>query len=127
MAKDQDYKKLINTSRWLRLRREVLSRHPLCQRCEKEGHVEAASEVHHIRPVEEAITFADKRQRMYDPENLTALCHTCHVKTHTELGRCGKAATQKRNREQVEQVINRFFPSEDETPGGGFLKTPASR
>lgn len=109
MAKDKDYNKLIHTVKWLRLRRDTLTAHPLCQRCEAEGRITPATEVHHIRPVEEAITMADKMQRMYDPHNLQALCHDCHVKTHTELGRCGREATRKRNTEQVQQVIKKFF------------------
>lgn len=109
MAKDKDYQQLINSTRWLRLRRDVLTAHPLCQRCEDEGRLTAATEVHHVRPVEEAITYGDKRQRMYDPHNLRALCHDCHVKTHTEAGRCGKEATRRRNDKQVAQVIDRFF------------------
>ena len=109
MAKDRDYKKLINTNRWLQLRRSVLTAHPLCQRCQAEGRITAATEVHHVRPVEEAITYADKRQRMYDPGNLRALCHDCHVKTHTEAGRSGREATRRRNAEQIAQVIARFY------------------
>ena len=109
MAKDRDYQQLINSTKWLRLRRVVLTRHPLCQRCEAEGRLTAATEVHHVRPVEEAITYSDKRQRMYDPHNLHALCHDCHVRTHTELGRSGREATKKRNAEQAAQVIARYF------------------
>lgn len=109
MAKDKDYQKLIHTGRWLRLRCDVLSVHPLCQRCANEGRITAATEVHHIRPVEEAITYGDKRQRMYDPANLMALCHDCHVKVHTELGRSGKEATKKRNEKQLADVVQRFF------------------
>ena len=62
-----------------------------------------------MRAVEEAITFGDKQQRMYDPHNLRALCHVCHVQTHTEMGRSGKEATRKRNDQQVADVVNRFF------------------
>lgn len=109
MAKDRDYQQLINSSRWLRLRRDVLTAHPLCQRCEVEGRLTAATEVHHVRPVEEAITYSDKQQRMYDPHNLRALCHDCHVRTHTEIGRSGREATKKRNAEQTAQVIARYF------------------
>ena len=54
----------------------------------------------------------DRIQRAYDPHNLRALCHDCHVKTHTELGRSGKEATKKRNARHVEQVINKFFGGE---------------
>lgn len=109
MAKDRDYQQLINSTKWLRLRRDVLTRHPLCQRCEAEGKLTAATEVHHVRPVEEAITYSDKRQRMYDPHNLRALCRDCHVRTHAELGRSGREATKKRNAEQTAQVIARYF------------------
>ena len=108
MAKDKEYNQLIHTGRWLRLRRDVLTAHPLCQRCEQEGKRTPATEVHHVRPVEEAVG-EERRQRMYDPANLQALCRDCHVRTHTELGRCGKAATKKRNAEQFRQVIKKFF------------------
>jgi 5-methylcytosine-specific restriction protein A len=46
---------------------------------------------------------------MYAPNNLCALCHDCHVKVHTELGRSGKEATRKRNDEHVAAVIKKFF------------------
>lgn len=120
MAKDKEYQKLIHTGKWLRLRKDVLSRFPLCQRCDAEGRTTAATEVHHVRPVEEAITYADKRQRMYDPSNLMALCHDCHVKVHTEQGRSGKEATKKRNAKQVADVVQRFFGDEGEELGALF-------
>lgn len=120
MAKDRDYMQLIHTGRWLRLRKNVLSSHPLCQRCETEGRTTSATEVHHKRPVEEAITYADKRQRMYDPANLVALCHDCHVKVHTELGRSGKEATRRRNDKQISEIVQRFFGDDGEDPGALF-------
>jgi len=46
---------------------------------------------------------------MYDPGNLMALCHDCHVKIHTEMGRSGKKATQRRNAEQIAGAIKKFF------------------
>lgn len=109
MAKDKDYNKLIHTAKWLRLRRDILMAHPLCQQCKADGRITPAAEVHHIRPVEEAITIADKQQRMYDAHNLQALCHDCHVRIHTELGRCGKEATRKRNERQVQKIVKKFF------------------
>lgn len=109
MAKDKDYIKLIHTSRWLRLRRDVLTEHPLCERCEAEGYVTPATEVHHRRPVEEGINYAEKYRLMYNPDNLCALCHSCHVKVHTEMGRSGKEATKRRNAEKLAAVIVKFF------------------
>lgn len=109
MAKDREYQRLINTGKWLKLRRAVLTAHPICQKCEAEGRLRAATEVHHVRPVEEAFTHAERVQRMYDVHNLRALCHECHVSTHTELGRSGKEATQQRNAEHVAEINRRFF------------------
>lgn len=109
MAKDRDYNKLIHTTRWLKLRRDILTEHPLCEMCQSEGYITPATEVHHAKPVESAINYNEKYRLMYDPSNLRALCHNCHVKIHTEMGRSGKEATKKRNAEQVAAVIDKFF------------------
>lgn len=109
MAKDKDYNRLIHTQRWLKLRREILTAHPLCERCEAEGYVTPAAEVHHRRPVETGINYHEKQRLMFDSDNLMALCHDCHVKIHTEMGRSGKVATKRRNAEQVRVVIVKFF------------------
>lgn len=109
MSKDKDYIKMIHTSRWLKLRRAVLSAHPLCERCEAQGYITPATEVHHHVPVEYGVTYAEKYRLMYDIKNLRALCHGCHVQVHIEMGRSGKAATQRRNAAQVAEVIKKFF------------------
>lgn len=115
MAKDEDYKKLIHTPRWLRLRRAVLTAIPLCERCSAQGYITPATEVHHVRPVEYGVNYSEKSRLMYDPGNLRALCHDCHVKAHIEMGRSGKEATRRRNDEQLAGVIRLFF---GEDPGG---------
>lgn len=109
MAKDKDYKRMIHTARWLRLRRAALSQHPLCVRCEKEGFITAAKEVHHRVPVETATTVTEKERLMFDPMNLTPLCHDCHVRIHTEMGRSGKEQTRQRNDDHTKEIIDRFF------------------
>ena len=109
MAKDETYRRLINTTRWLHLRKAVLSAHPCCERCGKDGFVTPATEVHHVVPVETGITEREKETLMFDPSNLMALCHACHVAVHTEMGRSGKEATKKRNEEKTKAIINKFF------------------
>lgn len=109
MAKDKDYQRLIHTDRWLRLRRDKLTTTPLCERCQQQGIVTPATEVHHVTPVEDGLSLAEKRRLMYDPHNLRALCHDCHVQTHVELGRCGRVATKRRNEAQVAAVVEKFF------------------
>lgn len=54
MAKDKDYIRMIHTARWLRLRRDKLTVQPLCERCEEEGRLAPATEVHHVLPVASA-------------------------------------------------------------------------
>ena len=115
--------KLINTSRWQRLRRDILTAHPLCERCEAEGYITPATEVHHRKPVEYGITYNEKRRLMYDPDNLCALCHDCHVRTHTEMGRSGKEAARRRNAEMVAEAVRKLFGDEG-TGGVIFLRHP---
>ena len=109
MAKDKEYQQLIHTTKWLQLRRAVLTAHPLCEICRQHDEITPATEVHHIRPVEEAFGHAERRRRMYDPKNLMAVCHDCHVRIHTEMGRCGRAANVKRTKEQVAEINKKFF------------------
>jgi 5-methylcytosine-specific restriction protein A len=109
MAKDKDYIMLIHTMQWLQLRRDAITRHPLCEQCKANGYITPSVEVHHIIPVESAVTYREKVRLMYDPTNLRALCHDCHVKIHTGMGRSGREATRKRNDERVKKIIKKFF------------------
>lgn len=109
MAKDEYYNKLIHSSRWINLRREKLTAQPICERCQADGYVTPVGEVHHIRPVESGINKDEMRRLMFDPHNLAALCHKCHVAVHTEIGRSGKAITRQRNNNIVSEAIKRFF------------------
>ena len=109
MAKDKDYKKLIHTVRWLHLRRDKLSAHPLCEMCYEQGRLTPATEVHHIIPVENGLTLTEKERLMYDPTNLRALCHGCHVRVHTEMGRCGKPQAVNRAKEHIKRFKEKFL------------------
>lgn len=119
MSRAADYIRWIHSTRWLRLRRARLSAHPLCERCQAEGRIRAATEVHHRRPVEQAATPAERERRMFAPANLQALCHDCHVRTHTEMGRSGREASKRRAAEQTAETISRFFGTEMPDGGGG--------
>lgn len=116
MAKDNDYRRMIHTSRWLRLRRSVLTAHPCCRLCESEGFVTAASEVHHIVPVESASSPWAKEQLMFSPKNLEALCHDCHVRRHKELGRSGKSATRRLRASQLDDFHRHYLGEGAEAP-----------
>lgn len=113
MDKDNDYRRMIHTARWLRLRRAKLTQNPLCQRCQAEGRVRAATEVHHIKPVEDGLSLREKESLMFDPHNLMALCHACHVAVHTEMGRSGKAQAKRKAEEQRREFKRRFMGEGD--------------
>lgn len=111
MAHNPDYRRLINTARWRRLRHSVLEDHPVCERCG----VCAACEVHHRVPVESAPGLRAMERLMFDRGNLQALCRRCHVAAHVEMGRCGRAAAAARI-EARRRVALRVLFGED--PGG---------
>ncbi len=104
MAKDQEYNRLIHKNRWLKLRKWKLSVNPVCERCNEKP----ATEIHHIKPVEDAIG-RERYNLMYDPHNLKALCHDCHVLTHTELGRSGKQHAKRKAAEQLKDFCKKFL------------------
>lgn len=109
MAKDKDYIRMIHSLRWLYLRRDILTQHPLCEMCEKESVIRPATEVHHHTPVEYGMNLAEKQRLMFNPANLRALCHECHVKVHTEMGRSGKVATKRKVVAQVQSFKEKYF------------------
>lgn len=109
MSRDKDYIALINCARWLHLRRDKLTEQPLCERCQSLGLVTAATEVHHIRPVETGLTYDDKRRLMYDPLNLMALCHSCHKQMHRELRSSSPKVRMERQEARTREAIRRLF------------------
>lgn len=66
-------------SRWQRLSKAYLRRHPLCVRCKAQGRFTAATVVDHIIP------HRGDPHLMWDESNWQALCKSCHDhKTWTE-------------------------------------------
>jgi 5-methylcytosine-specific restriction protein A len=63
---------------WKRIRDKYVKKHPLCERCLKEGRITPVEEVHHILPVNRGGTNAES--------NLMSVCRSCHNKIHIELG-----------------------------------------
>lgn len=63
---------------WKRLRDRYAHKHPLCERCLKEGRYVTVEEVHHIVPFSEG--------GANDESNLMSLCRSCHEKIHHARG-----------------------------------------
>lgn len=110
MAKDADYIRMIHSKGWLRLRKQKLTEQPWCEHCLKySGRRTAATEVHHITPVEDARTMREKELLMYSMANLMSVCRTCHCQIHTELGsRSKKEMAAKRRIADMDAFKARF-------------------
>jgi 5-methylcytosine-specific restriction protein A len=67
--RDPDTRKRYNRE-WTRIRDRYIAAHPLCEKCERNGRVVTAQEVHHIKPLSAGGT--------HDEGNLMALCKRCH-------------------------------------------------
>ena len=126
MSRDKRYQRLLNSPSWKNIRRAYLQQHPLCERCQREGFVTAAVDVHHKQPVESAKTEQEMERLAYNPANLEALCIPCHIKTHQEMhSHCKeqvKANKQRARRRFMEANDPNFVPDgdEDKTPRGSF-------
>jgi len=119
MKGNATYKRMIQSRRWLKLRRDTLTAHPCCVMCGEKGLMVPATEVHHIVPAESASNAREMSALMFDPSNLMPLCHTCHVEVHKGMGRSGKAANRRLNDAKVERIISRFFGEDSKEASAG--------
>ena len=110
IKRTNEYRKHINSQKWAKLRAEKLHSSPLCERCEMSGIITPGAEIHHITPIDNGATPAEKKRLAYNPYNLQTLCHNCHVTTHKELQSKSKAATKIRAKNTsatfVEEYLN---------------------
>lgn len=68
-----------DSATWKRVRDRILRRDGYqCQICKRYGRMRQATEVHHIKHVDEYPELA------LDPGNLISLCHACHQGQHPE-------------------------------------------
>ena len=107
MSRDKAYQKLLNSKRWKELRVQYLQAHPLCERCQAEGYVRAAIDLHHRVPVESAKSQQEMERLCFDPNNLQALCVPCHVAVHKAMGKNTRANMKAREAERLERWKDR--------------------
>jgi 5-methylcytosine-specific restriction protein A len=109
MSKNILYRKIINTQRWRDCRERQLRRRPLCEKCEREGRISCAEEVHHIRPIESVKDFEAMKSLAYDESNLMSLCRKCHHDIHAEMLSHSKYAAKENARRQTEHFFAKFL------------------
>lgn len=77
-------KRLYKTARWQKLRKRVLSEHPLCAECERQGRIAPATVTDHIIP------HKGNLELFWDEGNLQSLCKSCHDRKTAKEGRWGE-------------------------------------
>lgn len=104
-----DYKKLIQSQKWVKLRAKKVSENPLCEVCLLSDITTPTQEVHHIKPIETAPDKKTMELLCFDYNNLQSLCRNCHKTIHIELKSYTKEETQKRNKEKTNSFIDKFL------------------
>lgn len=82
--RDTKYTKFYNSKEWRMLSKSYITKHKMCEECEKESNlndkynIQIAEEVHHKDPIQTEIGWI----RRLDWNNLIALCHDHHNIVH---------------------------------------------
>lgn len=106
MKRNKTYVRMINSMRWVRLRRQKLMDCPWCEMCKVRT---PAVEVHHKVPVESVSSPLDMERLMFDYANLQSLCHQCHVQVHVDLKSKSKETQRQRAENETKEAIARLF------------------
>lgn len=102
-SENTNYKKLIQSPRWSKVRCYYLSQHPRCEIC---GGL--ATEVHHIEPLDNFRNDLQMMEKMcFSESNLKSVCKDCHIKLHKELGKYKNL--KQSSKEMHKEVLDRFF------------------
>lgn len=67
-----------HTTAWRTLRNAILRDNPFCVECRKNGIMQAANVVDHIKPVSSGKTAQEREILMWNESNLQGLCNACH-------------------------------------------------
>lgn len=116
------YHRLLTAPRWRTLRASVLSASPFCADCAREGVLTAATDVHHIVPINESDDPESMAALAYDRNNLVGLCRACHIQRHVKL----KSHTGAKRAERERKAGASFWERLDKAraTGGVFFEAP---
>ena len=107
-AQDGEYRAMLHSARWQRLRRQMLAAHPQCELCVGERRYRPATEVHHRVPVLSVADSVSRQALMFDTGNLMALCHECHVTVHLMMGKQSKEENRRRVEGKIDEIMERY-------------------
>ena len=112
MSRSKAYQRLLNSPRWVEVKRIVWKRaEGLCERCQREGYITPGVDCHHKIPVESANPDDPQAMRRlaYNVNNIELLCIPCHIKTHQEM----RSHTKEKVAENKARARRRFMEAND--------------
>lgn len=107
--KDEQYRKVITSKEWRKLRAVKIANNPLCEDCLINDKTTPATEVHHIIPIQRAKSLKEIKKLAYDYHNLRSLCEKCHQKTHDRLLSRGKKAQKEMRELERKRFIDNYL------------------
>lgn len=93
-VKSKDWASFYNSHKWKTLRQWYMNEHPLCENCLKYSLSTEATDCHHIKPFRLGKSKDDKWDLFTDPNNLMALCQSCHQRIHNKINELHQVVTQ---------------------------------
>ncbi len=85
--KSKDWASFYNDHRWSKLRSWYMKTHPLCENCLQYGISTPATDCHHKIPFRLGESKDDKWDLFLNPDNLEALCESCHHLIHNQINK----------------------------------------
>ncbi len=128
MSRDKRYQKLLNSKRWMEVKRLVWQRAGgLCERCKRDGiaergvpYITPGVDCHHKIPVESAKTEQEMERLAYDwRNNIELLCVDCHIKTHQEMRSHTKEKVKENKARGAERRASWLDPNYETNQGEG--------
>lgn len=111
MSRSKAYQRLLNSKRWLEVKRIVWQRaNGLCEQCLEEGIItgslQSTLDCHHVIPVETAQTQHDMERLCFDPDNVRLLCVAHHIKVHAEQRSHSRDTHQDRAKQDIDRWLD---------------------
>lgn len=85
--KSKEWSEFYSSRSWQNLRSWYMRNHTLCENCLKYGISTPATDCHHKVPFRLGKSKDDKWSLFLDPDNLEALCESCHHLIHNEINK----------------------------------------